>query len=78
MKTYVNENAEFVFDQVMKLAGGKDKYSIHTQGAIWGECSRNKELQNLAGLYLVGSSSRAESNLAKLNQAIYQVFLGGN
>lgn len=78
MKTYVDDKAEFVFDQVMKLAGGKDKYSIHTQGAIWGECSRNENLKNLAGLYLYGSSERAERNLAKLNQAIYQVFLDRN
>jgi hypothetical protein len=75
MKTYVDEKADFAFEQVMKLAGGKDNYSIHTQGAIYAECSRNENLKNLAGLYLYGSSERAERNLAKLNQAIYQIFL---
>ena len=75
MTTYVNANADFVFDQVMKLAGGKDKYSVHTQGAIYAECSRNDNLKTLAGMYLVGSSARAELNLSRLNKAIYEVFL---
>lgn len=70
-----NQSAEFAFEQVMKLAGGADKYSVHTQGAIWAECSRNKSLQTLAGMYLVGSSERAEKNLAKLRSEIYRVFL---
>lgn len=70
-----NQSAEFVFEQVMKLAGGAEKYSAHTQGAIYAECSRNKSLQTLAGMYLVGSSERAEKNLAKLRSEIYRVFL---
>lgn len=78
MKTYVDDRAEFAFDQVMKLAGGKDKYSVHTQGAIWAECSRNETLKQLAGMYLVGSSERAERNLTRLNQEIYRIFLERN
>lgn len=78
MKTYVDDRVDFAFDQVMKLAGGKEKYSIHTQGAIWAECSRNENLKTLAGMYLVGSSERAEKNLAKLNQEIYRIFLERN
>lgn len=70
-----NQSVEFVFEQVMKLAGGAEKYSVHTQGAIYAECSRNKSLQTLAGMYLVGSSERAEKNLAKLRAEIYRVFL---
>jgi hypothetical protein len=75
MKTYVDHRAEFAFEQVMKLAGGKDDYSTQTQGAIWAECSRNEKLKQLAGMYLVGSSERAELNLTRLNQEIYRVFL---
>jgi len=78
MKTYVDHRAEFAFDQVMKLAGGKDNYSVHTQGAIWAECSRNETLKQLAGMYLVGSSERAERNLTRLNQEIYRIFLERN
>ena len=75
MKTYVDDRAEFAFEQVMKLAGGADKYSDGTKGAIWAECSRNQELKNLAGLYLAGSSERAKANLTKLNKEIYRIFL---
>lgn len=66
---------EFAFEEVMKLAGGADKYSDSTKGAIYAECSRNKTLQTFAGMYLVGSSERAEKNLAKLRSEIYRVFL---
>ena len=75
MRTLVDDRAEFAFDQVMKLAGGADKYSDGTKGAIWAECTRNQTLKNLAGLYLVGSSERAEKNLKNLNQEIYRIFL---
>lgn len=73
-----NANAEFVFELVMKMAGGADKYSIHTQGAIYAECVRNTTLQTLAGMYLVGSSARAESNLKNLRSAVYSTFLERN
>lgn len=66
---------EFAFEQVMKLAGGADKYSDSTKGAIFAECSRNKTIQNFAGMYLAGSSERAEKNLTALRAEIYRVFL---
>lgn len=69
------QDAEFVFDQVMKLAGGADKYSDSTKGAIWAECTRNKSLQNLGAMYLVGSSERADKNLKALRAKIYEIFL---
>lgn len=66
---------DFAFQEVMTLAGGADKYSDSTKGIIFAECCRNKNLQTLAGMYLVGSSERAEKNLAKLRAEIYRVFL---
>lgn len=78
MRTITDERAEFAFDVVMKLAGGKDKYSVHTQGAIWAECSRNKTIKQLAGMYLVGSSERAERNLKALRAELYKTFLERN
>jgi hypothetical protein len=70
-----NFNAEFAFEETMRLAGGKDNYSTHTLAAIWAECHKNKELQTLAGMYLVGSSERAEHNLKRLRAEIFKIFL---
>ena len=75
LNTKKDERVKFVFDLVMNLAGGQDKYAQSTLGAIWAECERNTELKNLAGLYLAGSSDRAEQNLAKLKAKVYSVFL---
>lgn len=75
LKTRKDERAEFAFEMVMKLAGGSDKYSVHTLAAISSECYRNEEIKTLAGMYLVGSSERAEKNLNNLKQKLYDVFL---
>ena len=48
--------AEFAYERTLKLAGGKDEYSVHTLSAIWAECYKNETLMTLAGMYLVGSS----------------------
>jgi hypothetical protein len=66
--------AEFAFEQTMRLAGGEDKYSVHTLAAIWSECCKNETIKTLAGMYLVGSSERAERNLARLNEKLGEVF----
>lgn len=75
LKTVKDERAEFAYDLVMKMAGGADKYSVHTQAAIWAECSRNDEIKTLAGMYLVGSSERAEKNITRLRAKLFDVFL---
>jgi len=75
LKTVKDERAEFAYDLVMKMAGGADKYSVHTLSAIWAECSRNDEIKTLAGMYLVGSSERAERNLSRLRAKLFDVFL---
>jgi hypothetical protein len=67
--------AEFAYEEVFRLAGGEDQYSIHTKSAIWAECYRNEEIKTLAGMYLIGSSERAERNLSRLRAKLYEVFL---
>lgn len=67
--------SEFAYEEVFRLAGGEDKYSIHTKSAIWAECYRNEEIKTLAGMYLVGSSERAERNLTRLRAKLCEVFL---
>jgi hypothetical protein len=75
LKTRKDDRAEFAFEMVMKLGGGFDNYSLHTQSAIWAECYRNEEVKRLAGMYLIGSSERAELNLNNLKQKLYEMFL---
>jgi hypothetical protein len=69
-----NYNAEFAFEQVIRLVGGASEYGDSTKASIWAECHNNETIKMLAGMYLVGSSERAERNLARLNDKLRQVF----
>lgn len=69
-----NYNAEFAFEQAIRLAGGADVYGDSTKASIWAECHNNETIQTFAGMYLVGSSERAERNLARLNDKLREVF----
>jgi hypothetical protein len=66
--------AEFAFEQTMRLAGGEDNYGTSTQAAIWSECHDNKVIKQLVGMYLYGSSERADLNLSRLNDKLTEVF----
>lgn len=66
--------AEFAFERAMKLAGGGDVYGDSTKASIWTECYKNNTIKSLAGMYLVGSSERAELNLSRLDQKLREVF----
>jgi hypothetical protein len=66
--------AEFAFEQAMRLAGGASEYGDSTKATIWTECYKNETIKSLAGMYLVGSSERAERNLARLNEKLREVF----
>lgn len=66
--------AEFAFERVMKLAGGADVYGDSTKAAISSECYKNDTIKSLAGMYLVGSSERAERNLTRLDEKLREVF----
>lgn len=69
-----NYNAEFAFEQVIRLVGGASEYGDSTKASIWAECHNNETIKTLAGMYLVGSSERAERNLARLDDKLRQVF----
>lgn len=66
--------AEFAFERAMKLAGGESVYSDSTKASIWQECHNNTEMKILSGMYLVGSSERAERNLSRLDEKLREVF----
>ncbi len=66
--------AEFAYERFVKLAGGEGEYSQFTLAAIWTECYKNETIKTLAGMYLVGSSDRAERNLARLDEKLREVF----
>lgn len=66
------EEVQLVFDLVMKR--GNYDYSEMTKSAIFAEASTNPKLKNLALLYLVATSQRAELMLERLTAEIDQVF----
>jgi hypothetical protein len=66
--------AEFAFERAMKLAGGESVYGDSTKASISSECYANAEIKILSGMYLVGSSARAERNLARLDEKLREVF----
>jgi len=76
LKKRIDERAEFAFDVVSNLVGGAKEYwvSEHTVAMVWAECHNNETLKRLAGMYLVGSSERAELNLANLKAELVSVF----
>lgn len=69
-----NYNAEFAYERVIRLAGGESEYGDSTKASIWAECYKNETIKQLAGMYLVGSSERAERNLARLDEKLREVF----
>ncbi len=75
-KQEVDLNGEFAFQILDKLVGGAKKYweSEQTVAFVWRECQRNENIKRLAGMYLVGSSERAERNLANLKNELVRVF----
>jgi hypothetical protein len=66
--------AEFAFERTMRLAGGADVYGDSTKATIWSACYKNETIKTLAGMYLVGSSERAEHNLARLDAKLREEF----
>ena len=67
-----NQEAEMIFSLVMKR--GNSDYSEYTKAQIWAEATSNPKLKDLALLYLVGNSTRADHNLARLNAEVEAVF----
>jgi hypothetical protein len=76
LKARIDHRAEFAFDVVSNLVGGAMEYwvSEHTVAMVWAECHNNDTIKRLAGMYLIGSSERAELNLANLKAELVSVF----
>lgn len=73
----VQQNRDTAFAVVRDLVGGDLKRyyeSDSTLSAIWAECERNPEIQQLTTNYIWGSFAKAESNLAKLEAKLREVF----
>ena len=72
-----NYYAEFAFEELGRMVGGHKDYFVSEQtiAMVWKECHENERLMTLAGMYLVGSSERAERNLQKLRDELRLVFV---
>ncbi len=44
-----NTITNFAFEEVMRMAGGRDEYSQATLAMIYAECENNRQIQELAG-----------------------------
>jgi hypothetical protein len=71
-----NNFGEIAFEQLDKMVGGAVRYFVseQTTAMAWAECQRNARLHKLVGLWLAGSSERAEQNLANLRAELTRVF----
>jgi hypothetical protein len=74
LKVRTDERAVFASEMLLSMAGGADLYTADTQALVLNECLRNEEIKTLAGMYLVGSSERAEHNLSRLRAKLVEVF----
>lgn len=76
LKQESDSNGEFAFLILEKLVGGAKKYweSEQTVAFVWATCQSNANIKRLAGMYLAGSSERAERNLANLKLELVRVF----
>ncbi len=63
--------SRLIYDLVLKRGG---EYSDSTKATIWAEATRNPKLRNLALLYLVADSKRADLTLSRLMAGIEEVF----
>ena len=68
---------DFAFSYLGTILGGSvEAYfqSASTTANVWAECHKNSEILTLVGMYLVGSSQRAEHNLGRLRAKLISVF----
>ena len=74
MATQKDIYTQFAFEQALRLGGGAANFSEFTKAQIWAECDRNESIKTRAGMYLVGSSERADHNLKNLDALLRKVF----
>jgi hypothetical protein len=72
-----NTNGDFIFAVLESIVGSAKEYFVSesTVAMVWAECHKNENLITLAGMYLVGSSDRAERNLQKLQDELRLIFI---
>jgi hypothetical protein len=68
-----NLNALYASERALALLG-KERTSHFAISVITTTCYANTEIQRLAGLYLAGSSERAERNLENLDTLLIKTF----
>ena len=76
-KTFEELNAEFAVSVTHKLFLAEVPEYQLTQtdlAGVYGTCLASERVLELVAMYLVGSSERAESNLAKLKTELRRVF----
>lgn len=71
----MSNTTNFAFEEVMRMAGGRDEYSQSTLALIYDECQNNREIQNLAGCHLiVASPEKSQEYLERLRSVLEVVF----
>jgi len=71
----MSNTTNFAFEEVMRMAGGRDKYSSSTLAMIYEECQTNRQIQELAGCHLVvASPEKSQEYLTRLRSVLELVF----
>jgi hypothetical protein len=68
---------DFAFDVLKGMVGGNVSayfQSETTTAMVWTTCRSNAQIHNLVGMYLAGSSERAELNLTRLQDYLREYF----
>lgn len=71
--TAQEQDTHLVFSMVVNLVG-EGNLTDSDKAILYKKCQSNAKLRNLALLYLVGNSNRAELNLHRLHTAIIEEF----
>jgi hypothetical protein len=71
----MSNTTNFAFEEVMRMAGGRDEYSQSTLALIYAECQNNRQIQELAGCHLiVASPEKSQEYLTRLRSTLELVF----
>jgi hypothetical protein len=71
-----NTITNFAFEEVMRMAGGRDEYSQATLAMIYAECENNRQIQELAGCHLVvASPEKSQEYLERLREVLNLIFI---
>lgn len=74
LQNKLNEFSLFAYNVAVGMAGGESVLCEEELKKIYDTCAKSERLKTLAGMYLVGDSSRAEHNLKNLKHEVQRVF----